>query len=105
MAGSDALGADLARDHQQLIELQVIVAEAARDGRAPGKIFFNERADHVALETLFVIDHVIRDADLLGDAAGVVNVVERAAASLHGLGHALRDRRVAAGSRAASSGR
>ena len=67
----------------------MIVAEAAGDGRAPGKILLDERTNHVALEALLVIDHVVRDADLLGDAAGVVNIVERAAASLHGLGHAL----------------
>ena len=67
----------------------MIVAEAARDGRAPRNVLLDERTDHVALETLLVIDHVIRDADLLGHAAGVVDVVERTAASLHGLGHAL----------------
>ena len=67
----------------------MIVAEAARDRRAPGNVLLDEGTDHVALETLLVIDDVIWDADLLRDAAGVVNVVERAAASLHGLGHAL----------------
>jgi hypothetical protein len=88
MAGSYTLGADLARDHQKLIELEMIVAEAAGDGSAPGKILFHERADNLALETLLMIDYVIRNADVLGDAAGVVDIVERAAASLHGLRHA-----------------
>src|SRR4029077_13250923 len=48
-----------------------------------------ERADHVSLEALLVIDDVIRDPDLLGNAAGVVDVVEGAAASWYGVGHAL----------------
>ena len=58
----------------------MIVAEAAGDGSAPGKILFHERADNLALETLLMIDYVIRNADVLGDAAGVVDVVMRAAA-------------------------
>ena len=67
----------------------MIVAQAARDGRASRKILLDERTHHVALEALLVIDHVIRDADGLGDAARVVHVVEGAAASLHRLRHAL----------------
>src|SRR5216684_3694033 len=66
----------------------VIVAEAARDGRASGEILGDEGADDVALEALFVIDHVVRNADVLGYAAGVVDVVERAAAAGDLLGHA-----------------
>ena len=89
VAGGDALGPNLLRHDEQLIELQMIVAKAAGNGRAPGKILLDERANHVALEALLVIDHVIRDADLLGHAARVVDIVERAAASLHGLGHTL----------------
>ncbi len=89
MTGSQGVGANLLGHNQQLIKLQVIVAKAARNGRASRKILLDERTHHVALEALLVIDHVIRDADGLGDAARVVHVVERAAASLHRLGHAL----------------
>src|SRR5882724_10521713 len=67
----------------------MIVAETAGDRRASGKILFDEGTDYVALKTLFVIDDIVRDADGLGDTARVVDVVERAAASLDGLGHAL----------------
>ncbi len=89
VAGGNAIGADLLRDYEQLIKLQMIVAEAARDGRASREILGDERTHDVALETLFVIDHVIRNAEVLGDAAGVVNIVERAAAAGYLLGHAL----------------
>src|SRR5207253_7861327 len=89
MTGGDAVSANLPGYNQKLIKLQVIVAETTRDWRASGKILFDERTDDVALKALFVIDHIIRNADRLGDAAGVVNVVERAATSLDGPGHTL----------------
>src|SRR5258706_14109425 len=67
----------------------MIVAEAAGDGRAYGKIVGDEGADDVALQALFVIDHIVWNADVLGDAAGVVDVVELATAAGYLLGHAL----------------
>ena len=67
----------------------MIVAEATGDRRAPGHVLFHERTNHVSLEALLVIDHVIRDADLLRDSACIVDVIERTAAPLHGLRHAL----------------
>ena len=38
MAGSESVRANLLGNNEQLIKLQVIVAEAARNRRAPGKI-------------------------------------------------------------------
>src|ERR1700751_5232402 len=67
----------------------MIVAEAARNGRSPGNIFLDKRTNDIPLETLLVIDDVIRNPNLLSHAAGVVDVVQRTAASLHGLRHAL----------------
>ena len=67
----------------------MVIAQAARDRRAPGKILRDERTHHVVLEALLLIDDVIRNAERLGHAARVVNVVDRAAASLHRLRHAL----------------
>src|ERR1700722_17408308 len=66
----------------------MIVAEAAGDGSAPGKIFLDKRANDLALETLPMIDDVIRNADVLGHEAGGVDRVERGAAALHGPGQA-----------------
>ena len=88
MAGSDAVGADLARGDEQLIELEMVVAERAGDGRASGEILLDEGADDVALEALLLVDDVVRDVEVLGDAAGVVDIIDRAAAALHLLGHA-----------------
>ena len=89
VAGGQRIGANLLGDDQQLIELQMIVAQAARNGSASGEILLHEGTHHFALKTVFVIDHVIRNADGLGDAARVINIVERAAASLDRLGHAV----------------
>ena len=77
VAGGDAVGADGAGGLKQLVELEVVVAERARDGRAPGEIFVDEGADDIVLEALLLVDDVIGDAQVLGDAAGVVDVVER----------------------------
>ncbi len=66
----------------------MVVAEGAGDGRAAGEVLGDEGLDDVGLEALLLVDEVVRDAELLGDAAGVVDVVDGAAAALHGLGHA-----------------
>src|SRR5262249_28391754 len=72
----------------QLIELQMVVAETAWDRRAPGEIILHERANHIALEPLLMVYHVIRNSNSLGDAARVVDIVERAAPALHRFRHA-----------------
>ena len=66
----------------------MVVAQAARDRGSSREIFLDEGLHDVALKAVFVIDDVIRDAERLGDTARVVNIVERAAAALHRLGHA-----------------
>src|SRR5271163_2902043 len=88
MSGRDLISANLPGNNEKLIKLQVIVAEAARDRRASGKILLDERPHHIALKTLFVIDHVIRNAESLGNTTRIVDVVNRAAAALHGFRHA-----------------
>jgi hypothetical protein len=88
MPSGNTLGANLSRHNKKLIKLQVIVAEAARDRRTPGEVLFYERPHYIALETLFVIDHVVGDAEGLGNAASIVDIVDRATAALHRFGHA-----------------
>src|SRR5579859_3362609 len=88
MARGNLSSANLLRHNKQLIKLQVIVAEAARDGRTPRQILFNERPHDIALKSLLVIDHVVRNAKRFGHAPCIVNVVNRAAPPLHGFRHA-----------------
>jgi len=52
-----------------LIKLQMIVAEAARNRSSPRQILLHKGTHHIALKTVFVVDHVIRNADGLRDAA------------------------------------
>src|SRR5579884_4078452 len=63
--GRQQVGADLARRNEELVKLQVIVAETTRNRRSARKILLDEWLHHIALETLFLIDHVVRDADCL----------------------------------------
>src|SRR5690242_13417904 len=88
MSGSQQVAADLARHDQQLIELQMVIAEAAWNRSSSGKVILDERPDDLALEAIFVVDDVVRYSDGLRDGSRVVDVVERATTPLHGLGHA-----------------
>ena len=80
MPSGDARGADLARGCDEIVKLDVIVAERARNGSTAGEIIGDERADDGLLEGLLEIDDVERDAEVAGDAAGVMHVVDGAAA-------------------------
>ncbi len=74
----------------KLVELEVVVAERAGNRRAPGEILADKGAHHVLLEALLLVDDVVRNAEVLGHAARVVDVVERAAAAgLGGVGNAV----------------
>jgi len=90
VAGGDALGADLAGGEEELIELEMVVAEGAGDGGAAGEVFADEGADDFGFETVLGVDEVVGDAEVLGYVAGVVDVVDGAAAALrNGFGQAL----------------
>src|SRR5438445_8072951 len=95
MAGGNLIGANLPGYNKKLVKLQVIVAETARDRSAPGKVLLDERTHDIALKALLVIDHVVGDAEGLGNAASIVNVVDRTAAALDGFGHAFVSRETA----------
>ena len=86
--GGDAVGADLAGGDEELVELEVVVAEGAGDGGAAGEVFADEGLDDFGFEAVLLVDDVVGDVELLGYVAGVVDVVDAAAAALNGLGHA-----------------
>ena len=73
---------------EELVELEVVVAEGAGNGRAAGEVLGDEGADDLVFEAVLGVDEVVGDAEVLGDAAGVVDVVDGAAAALDGFGHA-----------------
>src|SRR5215472_4234725 len=88
MAGGDLFGADLARGGEELVELEVVIAEGAGDGRAAGEVLADEGADDLVLKALLRVHEVVGDAEVLGDAAGVVDIIDGAAAALDFHGHA-----------------
>src|SRR5580700_4608002 len=90
MAGGDARGANLPGGYQQLIELHVVVAMRARNRGAPREIILDEGTDDGFLEAPFKIDDVMRKPQMFGDAARVVDIIERAAALARGLFIAIR---------------
>ena len=81
MAGRQAIGAELAREGDQVGELHALVAQRAGHGRPPARIFVGEAVDHAVAEAAFVIEHIMGDAEPVGDGLGVVNVLAGAAAS------------------------
>ena len=82
MAGRQHVGAEFARGDQQVVELDRHVAVDAGHRRLAGDVAFGEAVDHRFLEAALVVEHVMRNADALGDAARVVDVLARAAGAL-----------------------
>ena len=79
MAGGEAIGAQFAGEGDQIGELDPLVAQAARHRGAAQRIFVGEAVDHAGAEAAFVVEHIMGDAQAVGDHLGVVNVLPRAA--------------------------
>ena len=79
MASRQAIGAELAREGDQVGELHALVAQRARHRRPAVGIFVDEAVDHAAAEATFVIEHVMGDAEPVGDRLRIVNVLPGAA--------------------------
>ena len=82
MPGGQRRGAELARGLQQIAELDRAVALDARHRRLAGGIAVGEIVDHLLAESALVVQHVMRNADPLGDVAGIVDVLPGAAGAL-----------------------
>jgi hypothetical protein len=68
----------------ELVKLQVVVAERAGNRGAAGEILRDKGPDDGFFETLLLVHDVVGDAEVLGHAARVIDVIQRAAAA--GLG-------------------
>ena len=82
MAGRQELGAEFARGLEQVAEFDRLIALHARHRRLAGNVALGEAVDHRFLEAALVIEHVMRNADALGDGAGVMNVAAGATGAL-----------------------
>ncbi len=67
---------------EQVAELDRLVALDAGHRRLAGDIALGEAVDHRFLEAVLIVEHVMRDADALGDIAGVVDILAGAAGAL-----------------------
>ena len=88
VAGGDALGAEGAGRGDQPLEFNLRVAETARNRRLACEVLLDKGFDDIALKLPLVIHHIVRNTEELGHTAGVVDIVERAAAP--GAGQTLR---------------
>ena len=89
MSRCESIGVQFLDSIQEIEELYVLIARNAGDRRFTGGIAGGERVDHLGLETRFVIEDVVRNIKLFGDAAGIVNVLAGAAAARPGRGLAV----------------
>ncbi len=89
MPGGERVGAEIARGRQQVAELDRLIAAHAGDRRLAARVGVGEVVDHVAAEAALVVEHVMRYAQPLGDARGVVDVPAGAACALLRQGRAM----------------
>ena len=82
MAGRQRVGAEVARGLEQVGELDRLVAGDAGHRRLAGEVAVGEAVDHRLAEAALVVEHVVRNAERLGDAARVVDVLAGAAGAL-----------------------
>ena len=73
------VGAQFAGGLQQVGELDRLVAGDARNRRLAGDVAFGEGVDHRLAKTLLVVEHVMGNAELLGNRARVADVLACAA--------------------------
>ncbi len=81
VAGADGVEAQVERLLEEGRELDLLVAAHARVGRAPGGVLGDEVVDHVELETLGEVPHVVRDADDVRRTLRIHRILDRAAAA------------------------
>src|SRR6516225_5948 len=79
VAGGEGVGFEFARGREQIVELDLLVADHARDWRPPRRIAVHEGLHDGGPKALLVIEHVVGDAKPVGDAARIVDVLARTA--------------------------
>src|SRR5437868_10393247 len=91
MASSNLRRSNAIGHIEKLIELDEIVAKRAGNRRPPGQILGDKGLNHLPLELLLEIHHVIGNAELLGHPPCIVNIVQRAAPAASAIGRKLRE--------------
>src|SRR3970282_408325 len=81
VAGRQVVGAQGQRVLQQRPELHAVVASQAGVGRAGARVLPHEAIDDAGGELPLEVQHVVRDAQPVAGGAGVVRVLDGAAAA------------------------
>ena len=89
MARCHAIGIEILRCLEQILELHPLIAPDAGHRCGPGEIAVGEFVDHRFAKDVLVIEYVMRKAHILGHAARIVNVDPRATCPLLGKGRAM----------------
>ncbi len=82
VAGRQRLRAEIARRLEQVVELDLLIAGHARDRRLAGDVAVGKGMHDRVGEAALVVEHVMRNAELLRDPARVLNVLAGAAGAL-----------------------
>ena len=80
--GGQHLGSELTRRDEQVAKLDRHVAVDARNRRLAMNVALGEAIDHRLFEAALVVEHVVRDADTLGNAASVIDILACATGAL-----------------------
>ena len=89
VAGREHACAEIAGGAEQVGELDRTVALDARHRRLARRIALGETIDHGGAEALFIVEHVVRNADALRDRARIMDVAAGAAGTLAVRGRAV----------------
>src|SRR5581483_2378482 len=73
--GGERIGLELARRLEQLVELDLLVADHAWDRGLAGHVALGERLHDGRSEALLVVEHIVGDAEPVGDAARIMDVL------------------------------
>ncbi len=85
VTGGEAVGAEIARGGEQIGELDGLIAAHARDRGAAFEVAIDEIVDDGVLKAIFVVQQIVRNAEGIGDAPRIDDVLARAtSAAFHG---------------------
>src|SRR5579875_214672 len=75
MAGGEKVGAEILHRVEEIGELDLAIAGDAGNRRLAFGIAAGETVDHLFPEALFIIEHVVRNAELCRNLPGIMNIL------------------------------
>ncbi len=75
VSGHQHVGAERFCGFKQIVKLDGLVAGDARDRRFAGNVTVGEPVDHLFFEAVFIVQHIVRNVQALGNGARIVNIL------------------------------